>query len=58
MGADGNLSVDPQFTEDDNYTLASGSPMIDAGHPDIVDQDGSTSDLGRHGGPAAGRTEP
>jgi len=57
-GVDGNLSVDPQFADTDNYALADGSPMIDAGDPEILDLDGSTSDLGVHGGPEAGREEP
>jgi hypothetical protein len=55
----GNVSVDPQFV---NYTptdpfhtwdfhLAPGSPLIDAGDPDLVDPDGTRSDMGAYGGP-------
>jgi hypothetical protein len=55
-GIDGNLSVDPLWVDDLNYALDDGSPLIDQGHPEILDTDGSRSDLGVHGGPAAGST--
>lgn len=58
VGVDGNQSQDPEFDEDNNYILSDDSPMIDAGDPSILDSDGSISDLGIHGGPEAGRTEP
>lgn len=55
----GNLAVDPKltlFSNDDNYTndnfvLASGSPMINTGVPSLKDPDGSVSDIGLYGGP-------
>lgn len=57
--ADGNLSVDPGFVaysrdgdcSNDDLTPAEGSPLIDAGDPDILDADGSVSDVGATGGP-------
>jgi hypothetical protein len=33
--------------------LASGSPAIDAGAPEINDGDGSRSDIGAYGGPGS-----
>lgn len=57
-GTDGNLSQDPEFADtsstdpaDWDYTLAPGSPMLDAGAPTILDTDGTRSDLGAFGGP-------
>ena len=35
----------------DDLHLAEGSPCIDAGHPDLLDADGSPSDIGAFGGP-------
>lgn len=43
------LEVDPLYADD--YSLQDGSPVIDAGHPDVLDADGSPSDLGSFGGP-------
>ena len=34
--------------------LVPGSPLVDAGDPGLLDPDGSRSDIGVHGGPAAG----
>ena len=58
-GSDGNISVDPDYTDtsstdpaDWDLTLASGSSLIDAGDPSLSDADGSTSDIGAYGGPA------
>ncbi|MEO1271801.1 MAG: hypothetical protein AAFX99_27220, partial [Myxococcota bacterium] len=52
---EGNLSVDPLFTDPDNgdYTLSSTSPGIDSGDPDPAqnDPDGSRNDMGYTGGP-------
>ncbi len=54
-----NLPEDPtfvRFTDDgdplnDDYHLASDSPLIDAGHPDMTDSsDGSRVDIGMYGG--------
>ncbi|MCP4916016.1 MAG: hypothetical protein GY913_03750 [Proteobacteria bacterium] len=51
----GNISDDPLYTDAStgDYTLASGSPAIDAGDPSILDTDGTTSDIGAYGGPDA-----
>ena len=53
MSSETVLDADPMFTDADglDYTLQAGSPAIDAGAPDILDEDGSASDLGAHGGP-------
>ncbi len=52
------VTADPRFlhwddngTADDSFALAPGSPLVDAGHPDLVDLDGSPSDIGAFGGP-------
>ena len=57
-GTNGNVAVAPLYTDqtgDDaniwDLTLASGSPLIDAGDPGILDVDGTTSDIGAYGGP-------
>jgi hypothetical protein len=42
----------PLFIEG-TYILDSNSPAIDAGKPDIIDPDGSISDIGIYGGPYA-----
>ena len=55
----GNLSVDPSFTgvssdldfTNDDFTLKAGSACIDAGKADVLDVDGTVSDLGAFGGP-------
>lgn len=51
----GNIYGDPLFmdVESNNFTLAPGSPGIDAGHPDSQynDVDGSRNDIGVTGGP-------
>ena len=46
-------SLDPLYTDPANgdYTLSSGSPMIDAGSSSVLDADGSISDVGAYGGP-------
>lgn len=49
IGTDGNLSVDPQYT--DGFRLDAGSPCVDAGDPSVFDTDGSRSDMGAYGGP-------
>ncbi len=48
-----NISVNPMFVNSDtgNYKLQMFSPLIDAGDPDIIDLDGSRSDIGLFGGP-------
>jgi hypothetical protein len=54
-----NLSADPMFVNQDsmNFHLQMFSPMIDAGDPDILDKDGSRSDIGLYGGPFGEITE-
>ncbi len=54
--ADGfsTVSGDPLFTAaPDDFTLAAGSPLIDAGNPDSshTDDDGTRNDIGAWGGP-------
>jgi hypothetical protein len=46
-------SFDPMYESLDstNYRLQMYSPLIDAGDPGILDNDGSRSDIGRYGGP-------
>jgi hypothetical protein len=48
-----NLSVDPMVVSEDSadFHLQMFSPLIDAGDPDILDIDGSRSDIGAYGGP-------
>jgi parallel beta-helix repeat protein len=54
-GKYGNLSVDPQFADTISFRLSPDSPLIDAGHPEFTDPDGSPSDIGPWGGPSAKR---
>ncbi len=42
----------PQFNEN-NFGLKPNSPAIDSGDPQILDRDGSRSDIGLYGGPYA-----
>ncbi len=53
-GTDGNVSVDPEFLED-SFRLAEGSALIDAGDPELLDPDGTRSDMGAWSGPEADR---
>ena len=48
-----DISEDPAFESSVNYYLQSGSPCIDAGHPDrsYNDPDNSRNDMGATGGP-------
>ncbi|HMU44023.1 MAG TPA: hypothetical protein PKA80_12040, partial [Ignavibacteriaceae bacterium] len=52
-----NLSVDPMIVNDDStkgdldFHLQMFSPLIDAGDPNIIDVDGTRSDIGLYGGP-------
>ena len=57
-GSDGNLAVDPLYTDVSSadpaqwdLTLQSGSPVADVGDPGVQDADGSACDLGAFGGP-------
>ncbi len=48
-----NMHVNPMFIDIEGMDahLQRYSPMIDAGDPDVLDVDGSRSDLGMYGGP-------
>jgi len=48
-----NLTVDPMLVNEDSmdFHLQMYSPLIDAGDPNILDLDGSRSDIGLFGGP-------
>lgn len=52
-----NLIVDPMVVNDDttqeelDFHLQKYSPLIDSGDPNILDRDGSRSDIGLYGGP-------
>jgi len=61
VGSDGNISEDPEFVSfslDTDWSewdlhLTSGSALIDAGDPSLLDPDGTVSDIGAYGGPGA-----
>ncbi len=63
IGVNGNLGDDPLFTDasddgdynNDDWTLTTGSPAIDAGNPNSAydDADGTTNDMGTYGGPGS-----
>ncbi len=48
-----NLAVDPMVVSEDSldFHLQKFSPLIDSGDPNILDVDGSRSDIGLYGGP-------
>ncbi|MCD6161598.1 MAG: T9SS type A sorting domain-containing protein [candidate division Zixibacteria bacterium] len=48
---EGNIFTDPMLTDTIGFYLQSYSQAIDAGDPDILDLDGSISDIGAYGGP-------
>ena len=50
-----NFEADPMFVDlaNGDLRLLSGSPAVDAGFPDLLDPDGSISDIGAYGGPFA-----
>ena len=59
-GVDGNIALDPGFVDTSaldpmnwDLTLVAGSALVNAGDPDLLDPDGSTSDIGAFGGPGA-----
>ncbi len=53
-GTHGNISTDPFFCGNDSLLyLASDSPCIDSGVEEIIDIDGTRSDMGMYGGPFA-----
>ncbi|MCK4606243.1 MAG: right-handed parallel beta-helix repeat-containing protein [candidate division Zixibacteria bacterium] len=45
---EGNINTNPLFVDpyNDNYDVCSQSPCIDAGNPDMLDADGTGSDIG------------
>ncbi|SVB92280.1 uncharacterized protein METZ01_LOCUS245134, partial [marine metagenome] len=47
---DGNIDVDPIFvdTANGNYHLLASSQLINAGHPDSLDSDGTRADIGAY----------
>ena len=49
----GNIFRDPMFVNPEslNFHLQAFSPCIDAGEPNILDMDGTRSDIGIYGGP-------
>lgn len=47
----GNLFREPMFMDSLDFHLQAYSPLIDAGDPNILDLDGSRSDMGVYGGP-------
>lgn len=53
-----NRVVDPMLESPATPRGKAGSPLIDGGDPAIKDKDGTTSDIGHTGGPAAGQTRP
>jgi predicted outer membrane repeat protein len=55
IGLDGNRRSLPLFANPSagNFTLLPGSRLIDQGDPAILDNDGTRSDMGIHGGPWA-----
>jgi predicted outer membrane repeat protein len=58
VSAFGNIEVDPDIPGytgscSDDLQPTSGSPLIDAGNPTVTDPDGTRSDIGASGGPAA-----
>lgn len=55
-GTFGNLSADPLLADTLLYRLSPDSPLIDAGDTLLSDPDGSRSDIGPYGGPAARRS--
>jgi hypothetical protein len=52
-GTLGNLSVDPMLADTVLYRPLPGSPLLDSGDTLLSDPDGSRSDIGPWGGPAA-----
>ncbi|HJM94564.1 MAG TPA: hypothetical protein QF698_00690, partial [Candidatus Marinimicrobia bacterium] len=47
---DGNIDVDPMFVDsaNGNYHLLASSQLINAGHPDSTDADGTIADIGAY----------
>lgn len=49
-GQDGNISVDPQYKGQYDFSLQSSSPLLNNGNPAITNSDGSRSHMGIDGG--------
>jgi hypothetical protein len=47
----GNQYLNPMFADTTSFQLQAFSPCIDAGDPNILDVDGTRSDIGCYGGP-------
>ena len=47
----GNIFCDPMLISEDDFHLQAFSPLIDAGDPNLLDVDGTRSDIGAYGGP-------
>jgi len=47
----GNIFVNPMLVSNDDFQLQAFSPLIDAGNPNVLDVDGTRSDIGVYGGP-------
>ncbi len=60
LAGTGNIVEAPQFASTSGAATEwdlspdSGSPLVDAGNPDVTDVDGSRSDMGATGGPEGG----
>jgi len=48
---EGCIFSDPMFNDTLDFHLQAYSPCIDAGDPEVLDPDGSRSDMGAYGGP-------
>lgn len=48
-----DISADPMFQDTIAFQLQPGSPCIDVGDPELLDPDGTRSDIGAWGGPHA-----
>jgi hypothetical protein len=54
LGEHNLIDVNPLFRED-SFRLSEQSPAIDSGNPELLDPDGTRSDIGAFGGPQAYR---
>lgn len=50
-GGAGTIQTNPQFTSSEDYHISPKSPCWDTGKPEVLDPDGSRSDMGYFGGP-------
>ena len=57
-GGPGVIDADPLFSADGEHRLLPDSPCIDAGSPYLLDEDGTRSDMGLHGGTGGERPGP